>query len=274
MCERQCAAESPSAQAARLFTPLFDARVRAVLVATAVVFSAALSGDQPAAASTGRPAVDPGSAGKAHVVDAAGLSERQRDHAATIITIGKQLKIPRRGWVIALATAMQESKLRMYANSTVPGSLRLPHEDVGSDHDSVGLFQQRASWGTIAQRMDPPTSARLFYEVLATVPGWQHMPLTVAAQTVQRSAFPNAYAQWEPLATDLVATLSPIAGESGGGSPASADQHPSPQRQQQPTSPDTATAAALPSSSALRSTAVERIFVLKSTVPLVESAGL
>jgi hypothetical protein len=256
----------------RLSASLFDPRVLAGVVATGVVFSAALSGQQ-AAASTGSPAVGPGSPGKAHIVDGAQLSEGQRAHAATIITIGKQLGIPRRGWVVALATAMQESKLRMYANSTVPGSLKLPHEDVGSDHDSVGLFQQRASWGSIAERMNAGISARLFYQVLATVPGWRHMPLTVAAQTVQRSAFPNAYAQWEPLAADLVATLSPVTGHPGGGSggpqhqdhdlpdPSAVTGHGQPE--------DTEQASAQSLGSTLRSTALERIFVLRGGSPVV-----
>jgi hypothetical protein len=141
-----------------------------------------------------------------------GLSLEQREKAASIIAIGEERGVPPRGWVIALATAMQESKLLMYANSSVPGSLTLPHEAVGSDHDSVGLFQQRPNWGTIAERMDVTTSAHLFYDELSEVPGWQHLPLTVAAQDVQVSAFPDAYAKWEPLATDLVDSLAPVVG--------------------------------------------------------------
>lgn len=141
-----------------------------------------------------------------------GLSQDQREHAAAIIAKGEKMGIPRRGLVIAVATAMQESKLLMYANSTVPASLNLPHDAVGSDHDSVGLFQQRPGWGSTTERMDAVESAHLFFHALEDVPGWQHLPLTVAAQEVQRSAFPHAYAKWEPLAKDLVTTLEPLVG--------------------------------------------------------------
>jgi hypothetical protein len=102
--------------------------------------------------------------------------------------------LPARAWVIALATAQQESGLRNLN---------------GGDRDSLGLFQQRPSqgWGTPQQIMDPMYAASKFYERLVQVPNWQTIPLTEAAQAVQRSAFPNAYAQWEPLAEALVGAL-------------------------------------------------------------------
>lgn len=149
------------------------------------------------------PSVSPAAAGEG----VGGLSQRQLDHAATIIAVGKQLDVAPRGQQVALVTAKQEANLQVYANATVPESMLHDYEAVGHDHDSVGLFQQRPSWGTVAERMDPATSARLFYEALLAVPGWQQMPVTVAAQTVQRSAYPDAYAQWEQLAAQLVATL-------------------------------------------------------------------
>src|SRR3546814_4028995 len=64
-------------------------------------------------------------------------------NAAVIIKVGQDMKVPARGWVIALATAMQESALRNLANSTVPASLTLPHEGVGADHDSLGRSEER-----------------------------------------------------------------------------------------------------------------------------------
>jgi cell wall-associated NlpC family hydrolase len=109
--------------------------------------------------------------------------------------------------VIAVAAAMQESKLLVHANPRVPASLVLPHERVGSDHDSVGLFQQRGGWGTARVRMDPTASARLFYEALLEIPGWERLPLTQAAQRVQVSAFPDAYARWEDDADELVEAI-------------------------------------------------------------------
>ena len=98
---------------------------------------------------------------------------------------------------IGLMTALVESgdPMQMYANNRVPESLNYRHDAVGSDHDSVGLFQQRdnGAWGTVAQRMDPYESAKLFYRELAKF-DWQSMEPGDAAQKVQRSAFPDRYA--------------------------------------------------------------------------------
>ncbi|WP_435124407.1 C40 family peptidase [Micromonospora tulbaghiae] len=118
----------------------------------------------------------------------------QMANAAVIVTAGVEMAVPPRGWVIALATAMQESALR-----------NLP----GGDRDSIGLFQQRPSqgWGTPAQLHDPRHAAAKFYTALLAVDGWQAMALTDAAQAVQRSAFPGAYAKWEDDAIALVRVL-------------------------------------------------------------------
>jgi murein DD-endopeptidase MepM/ murein hydrolase activator NlpD len=135
------------------------------------------------------------------------LSQEQIRNAAVIISVGQQMNIPPRGWIIAIATALQESTLHNYGN-------------LGSrnDHDSLGLFQQRPSmgWGTPAQVMDPAYAARKFYERLLQVSGWQALPLTSAAQRVQRSAFPDAYAKHEPLATVVVNSLTNGAGRAVG----------------------------------------------------------
>ncbi len=97
------------------------------------------------------------------------------------------------GAVIGLATALVESNLRMYANAGVPESLSFPHDAVGSDHDSVGLFQQRqAGWGTLAERMNAHASADLFFNKLGGF-DWRSMAPGAAAQRVQVSAFPEAY---------------------------------------------------------------------------------
>lgn len=125
---------------------------------------------------------------------------QQVAHAATIVAVGRQLGVPPRGWVVAVATAMQESSLR-----------NLPHLGEANDHDSLGLFQQRPSqgWGSSEQLQDPQYAATAFYQRLVTVDGWEHMALTDAAQAVQRSAHPNAYAKWE---TDAVALTAAIVG--------------------------------------------------------------
>lgn len=98
---------------------------------------------------------------------------------------------------IGLMTALVESgdPMQMYANNRVPESLNYRHDAVGSDYDSVGLFQQRdnGAWGTVAQRMDPYESAKMFYRELSKF-DWQSMEPGDAAQKVQRSAFPDRYA--------------------------------------------------------------------------------
>ncbi|MBA3489214.1 MAG: hypothetical protein H0T78_06645, partial [Longispora sp.] len=142
---------------------------------------------------------------------------QQVANAATIIASGKARGIPARGWVIALATSMQESTLRNLANSDVPLSLALPHQGVGSDHDSVGLFQQRplppdgaGTWGTVPELMTPSISAGKFYNAMVRVTNWQTRPVTEVAQIVQRSAFPDAYAKWEPQAAMLAVRLAGV----------------------------------------------------------------
>ncbi|WP_240200853.1 hypothetical protein [Cellulosimicrobium cellulans] len=113
------------------------------------------------------------------------LSVTQADNAALVAGTAVRRGLPARAATIGLATALQES--------------RLVNIDYG-DRDSVGLFQQRPSqgWGSVEQIMDPVYSTNAFYDVLETVEGYEGMEVTVAAQTVQRSAFPDAYAQHEP----------------------------------------------------------------------------
>jgi hypothetical protein len=115
--------------------------------------------------------------------------------AATIIEVGVTKGVGTWGQTIAVAVAMQESRLR-----------NLPHLGNANDHDSIGVFQQRPSqgWGTPEQLADPAYQAGKFYDKLKTVPGWQTMPLTEAAQAVQISAYPEAYAKWTTAAMSIV----------------------------------------------------------------------
>jgi peptidoglycan DL-endopeptidase CwlO len=131
---------------------------------------------------------------------AADLNPTQRQAAATIIGVAKGMDAPPRAWIVALATAMQESNM---------GTAGI---DVAVDHDSLGLFQQRPSqgWGTPDEIRDPVHATQTFLAHLLAIPGWQDMPITQAAQTVQRSAFPGAYAKWEPLAGSLVNDLAGV----------------------------------------------------------------
>jgi hypothetical protein len=128
------------------------------------------------------------------------LDPEQAANAATISAVASSRRLPERAVTIALATAMQESGLR-----------NIEH----GDRDSLGLFQQRPSqgWGTEEQILDPVYSSGKFYEHLAEIPGYSRLPLTEAAQRVQRSGFPQAYAKHEPAAARLSAALT---GREGG----------------------------------------------------------
>ncbi len=122
------------------------------------------------------------------------LTTTQADNAATIAGVGMRLGIPDHAVSVALATAMQES-----------GLVNLS----GGDRDSAGLFQQRPSmgWGTQAEVTDPVHASTAFYQRLRSEPGWTGLSVTQAAQLVQRSAAPDAYAKWEPEARAVASAL-------------------------------------------------------------------
>ncbi|MEW2592394.1 hypothetical protein [Micromonospora aurantiaca] len=124
------------------------------------------------------------------------LNDEQTTNVKAIIAATKKAGMDERAAVVSIATALQESKLE-----------NLGHLGDRNDHDSQGLFQQRPSsgWGTVEQITDPEYSTTAFLKGLKQVDGWQDMPLTKAAQTVQVSAYPDHYAQWEQQAADLVA---------------------------------------------------------------------
>ncbi|MEI5602948.1 hypothetical protein, partial [Streptomyces brasiliscabiei] len=131
-----------------------------------------------------------GASGKNVHIKGLDLPAEQVPNAATIVATGLSLDVPKKGRIVALATAMQESRLRNLGYG---------------DRDSLGLFQQRPSqgWGSAQQIRDPVYASEQFYKHLLKVNGWQQMTITQAAQAVQKSGLPNAYAQWENLATAL-----------------------------------------------------------------------
>jgi hypothetical protein len=122
------------------------------------------------------------------------LTATQARNASLISAIAVHRGMPAHAATIALAAALQESKLY---------NLR------GGDRDSLGLFQQRPSqgWGTPREILDPVHATNAFYDALAQVPGYASMPVTVAAQRVQRSGYPSAYAVYEPDARALASAL-------------------------------------------------------------------
>lgn len=129
------------------------------------------------------------------------LTPEQTANAATITAVSVARGLPPRAATIALATAIQESKLR---------NLRY------GDADSQGLFQQRPSqgWGSVAQVTDPVHASGAFYDALVQVSGWESGVVTEVAQAVQRSAFPDAYADHEDEGRTLASVLT---GQEGGG---------------------------------------------------------
>ncbi|MFJ6212829.1 hypothetical protein ACIQGZ_05780 [Streptomyces sp. NPDC092296] len=122
------------------------------------------------------------------------LDPDQASNAAVIAAVARSRSLPERAVTIALATALQESHLENLE---------------GGDRDSVGLFQQRPSqgWGTAAQISDPVYATNKFLDGLVKVPGYSRLPLTEAAQAVQKSGYPQAYAKHETDATVLAAAL-------------------------------------------------------------------
>jgi hypothetical protein len=122
------------------------------------------------------------------------LDPDQAASSTTIAAVGQRLGLPDHAVTVALAAALQESALR-----------NLPF----GDRDSLGLFQQRPSqgWGTSTEILTPSYAAAAFFRALTRVDGWATMPVTVAAQKVQRSGAPTAYAQWEPEAQALAIAM-------------------------------------------------------------------
>jgi hypothetical protein len=143
---------------------------------------------------------------------AIGAYELDPDQAAVASTmVGAvttyRINLPERATVLALAAALQESKLTNLA----PGA---------GDRDSVGVLQQRPSqdWGKVAGQPDSiaARTARLtnvgeatkeFLDKLVNVPHWQTIPLADAVQAVQISADGSAYAQHEQEAQALADAL-------------------------------------------------------------------
>ena len=137
----------------------------------------------------------------------------QASYAQMITSIVAARGLPQQAAVVAIATAAQESGL---------GQVGM---NVALDHDSLGLFQQRpsAGWGSPAQVKDPTFATNAFLDHLVKIGNWFSLPVTQAAQAVQGSAFPQAYAKWEAEARGLAAKFWP-AGTPPGGNPTAAAQ--------------------------------------------------
>jgi len=125
----------------------------------------------------------------------AGYSGEQLRNAAYIMNAAAALGLERDAQILGVMTAMGESSLQVldYGDEAGP--------------DSRGLFQQRDSWGTLEERMDPTSSATLFFTALMAVADWQTLEPTIAAHRVQGNADPFHYEQYHPAAVEVVDAL-------------------------------------------------------------------
>lgn len=138
--------------------------------ATAVLLCGILGLSAMASAGQQADALGPVCAGSGPI---AGLQPDQAQNAHLIVAVAES-RGGNRAALVAVMVALAESGLR-----------DLDH----GDRDSLGLFQQRANWGTAAQRMDPTTSTNLFLDALLAVPSWAGMKPWRAGQAVQKSAW-------------------------------------------------------------------------------------
>lgn len=135
-----------------------------------------------------------------------GLDAVQSKNAEAVIGAVKAAGLTTHGCITVIATALQESTLHVYANPAVPASMNMPHDIVGGDQDSVGIFQQRPGYyPDVAADMSPSGSAAQFIARLKAVPGYETMEPSALAQMVQHAQAGNLYAQRIPLATQVCA---------------------------------------------------------------------
>lgn len=135
----------------------------------------------------------------------AGYKGDQLANAAEIMTAGSKMGLDARAQTIGVMTAMGESSLKniTYGDHETSG---VTNPD-GSPTTSIGLFQQQDSWGTVAERMNPATAARLFFDRLVKVTGWENLTPSAAAHAVQINADPNHYTKWYNAAAEVVNAL-------------------------------------------------------------------
>jgi hypothetical protein len=155
------------------------------------------------------------------------LDRNQLRHAATIISVGSRTKgVGRDGIVVALMASLTESHLQMLANpGAYPASVKHPHDGVGQDFDSLGLFQMRpaSGWGSVKELMQPEYQAAAFFggpdgpnngspRGLLDIDDWKDLHKGAAAQAVEVSAYPYRYAQYKPVALAILDQLTPARG--------------------------------------------------------------
>ncbi|KAM3509636.1 hypothetical protein MY11210_006236 [Beauveria gryllotalpidicola] len=133
-----------------------------------------------------------------------GLDHVQSRNAREAIDQIRVEGLNRQACLAVISTALQESELQIYANPAVPASMNYPHDKVGGDQDSVGMFQQRAKfYSDIATDMSAAGSTRLFLADMKGIAGWQTMEVSALDQAVQKAEAGNLYGQRIPLAEQV-----------------------------------------------------------------------
>jgi len=163
------------------------------VIAVAMCCVGGLVGLTGTAAACSAPVESPASTSTEPVV---GYDDDQLSNAQIIAPVGADRGIPARGQIIAVAAAIGDSGLRNLGQ-------------LGAVGQPLGLFGRRpgTGWGSPAQLIDPVYAAGMFFDKLVTVPHWQTRTLADAAQAVEHSTHPGAYARWEPDATAIVAKV-------------------------------------------------------------------
>lgn len=135
----------------------------------------------------------------------AGYGDAQIANAAIIADVARAQGLGDRGALFGVMCAMGESSLRNinYGDWETSG-VRNPD---GTPTTSIGLFQQQASWGSVADRMDPIYAAWAFFRALVRVGGWSTLAPTIAIHRTQINADPNHYAKYEGAARAVLAAI-------------------------------------------------------------------
>lgn len=142
--------------------------------------------------------------------------------ARGVIAAAKQRGLPRAAAEAAISVIIAEcSQLVVYANdgsstqtiadkgrqlnagerAVARQSLAYPHDRIGHDLDSMGLFQQRpsANWGSPRELMDSELSTGRFFDGaggnrgLTAIPGWESLPPWEAGRRTQGSLPKDAH---------------------------------------------------------------------------------
>ena len=156
-----------------------------------------VGGKSPAVCPPDISATNPNNSPASSGIDIKGrpINAEQKRNVAIIISVGKKRGFTRRDIKVTLMVAIQESSI-----------LNLNY----GDRDSLGMFQQRSTWGTANQRLNPVYSTNKFYDAMATIHSREQISLLDLALQIQRPSrlaylsSGNYFPGWEPTAEKLL----------------------------------------------------------------------